>query len=83
MCQALGWKVFIDGEIIRLWVFSLEDVKLYIRRQSRDFESRKSDFYLERLWGASEFRAMRNKSKQNGKRWQCWAGGWGQVGNNA
>lgn len=63
MCQVLGWEIFIDGEIIRPWMFSLEDIKLYIRGQGRDFESGKSDFYLERLQSGSEFRVMRNKVK--------------------
>lgn len=56
------------GEITSLWIFLIEDIKLYIREQSREFESGENGFYLERLNSGSEVRAMRNKS-QNGKRW--------------
>lgn len=39
------------------------NIKLYIRGQSRDFDSGESGFYMERLNRGSEVRAMRNKSQ--------------------
>lgn len=62
---ALCWKVSIDGCNNKLWILLIEDIKLCIKGQSRDIESRESGFYLERLNSGSEVRVMRNKS-QNG-----------------
>lgn len=41
----------------------LEDIKLSIRGQSRNYGSGESSFYLERLNSGSEFGAMRTKSQ--------------------
>lgn len=41
----------------------IEDIKFYVRTQSRDFESGESGFYLERLNSGSEVTEMRNKGQ--------------------
>lgn len=59
--------------------FLIEDIKLYIREQSREFESGENGFYLERLNSGSEVRAMRNKSQNRmGSDGVCrwWRGSW-------
>lgn len=64
------------AEITSPRILLLEDLKLYVRGPSRDFEGAEGGFYLERLNSGSEVRAMRNKSQHRMGR----AGSEAQVG---
>lgn len=64
------------AEITSPRILLLEDLKLYVRGPSRDFEGAEGGFYLERLNSGSEVRAMRNKSRHRMGR----AGSEAQVG---